>query len=650
VLTRADYKLIVGSFALLAGLVVAVVLLMSTFSQAMAIRWLRAPAQRSRLEIRQYAAILARETGPERLDRMRLRPDGVPPLFAAMALAGEGEAGLARLRADVAAATGERRVAAMAGIEYQQPGSLAPLLSSAADPVRWGEAVQAAALADTYSSVDFVREMDGHFIALFPGKAAIPAEIMAGYQHGLAGLYWDADETNALGAARAFHDNALRVYPELHKPAVRQKIKDSWTAYLAQVFGQRHAVRRGQDAVRAAAASTTNLPPAVLDTVNRFLLGRCAGNPISLTPRESWRQASTPVGETLLRRHGAALRALAASADGTLWASGGFDNLVHVWQVGRECNADAAVLAGHTLGVLAVAVSPDGTRVASAGLDGTIRLWDTDTGRQALVVTAGTHRVSALAFSADGAALAVASAGGAIRVLDAAGGAEPVALRRYPAEETMLISVAASGKRTVKPHAAGDPLPAGCSNELVAIRRPLAESTALTSIPGGTRLAASSLDRTILVYDTAKPDTTPLVLDKHGDAVLALAAAPDGSWLASGGADRRVMLWSLREKKPKPRLLKAHKSAVTALAVAPDGRHLASAGADGLVAVWDAARGKLVAAHPTDATVNALCYEPDGGALLLACDDGTLRRWTVTRRDERPFSFRDFALWLMKKD
>jgi WD40 repeat protein len=153
-----------------------------------------------------------------------------------------------------------------------------------------------------------------------------------------------------------------------------------------------------------------------------------------------------------------------------------------------------------------------------------------------------------------------------------------------------------------------------------------------------------------LVYDTAKPDTTPLVLDKHGDAVLALAAAPDGSWLASGGADRRVMLWSLREKKPKPRLLKAHKSAVTALAVAPDGRHLASAGADGLVAVWDAARGKLVAAHPTDATVNALCYEPDGGALLLACDDGTLRRWTVTRRDERPFSFRDFALWLMKKD
>jgi WD40 repeat protein len=650
VLTRSDYKLIVGSFALLVGLVVAVVLLMSSFSQAMAVRWLRAPAQRSRLEIRQYTEILARETGPERLDRMRLRPDGVPPLFAAMALACEGEAGLARLRADVDTATGERRVVAMAGIEYQQPGSLAPLLSSAADPVRWGEVVQAATLADTYSSVDFVREMDGHFIALFPGKAAIPAETMGGYQRGLAGLYWDPDETNALAAARAFHDNALRVYPELHKPAVLQKIRDSWTACLAQVFGQRHAVRRGQDAVRAAAASTTNLPPAVLDTVNRFLLGRCAGNPISLTPRESWRQASTPVGETLLRRHGAALRALAASADGTLWASGGFDNLVHVWRVGRASCADAAALAGHTLGVLAVAVSPDGTRVASAGLDGTIRLWDTETGRQALVLTAGTHRVSALAFSTNGAALAVASAGGGVRVLDAATGAERAALRRCPAEETMLVSVAVDGKRTVNPHAAGDPLPAGCSNELVAIRRPLAEATALAFIPGGTRLAASSLDRTILVYDTAKPDTTPLVLDKHGDAVLALAVAPDGSWLASGGADRRVVLWSLQTKKPKPRLLKAHKSAVTALAASPDGTQFASAGADGLVAVWDAARGKLVATHPTDVTVNALCYEPDGGALLLACDDGTLRRWTVTRRDERPFSFRDFALWLMKKD
>jgi hypothetical protein len=604
VLDRGDYKLFIGAFVLLAVLVSMLVLLISTFKQVMVVRWLSNPQQRSRLEIRQYVAILAEEKGVESLDSLRTRPDGMPSLFAAMALAGKGDAGVARLRSESETGSGERVIAAMAAMEYERPGSLLPFLKSTTDPVRWAAAVQAATLADIYSTVDFIRDMDGRFIALFPGRKAISAEVMGGYQRGLVGLRSDADNPESLAAALAFHADQLSQHPELYKPGVLKTIQDSWVTYLTRAFKQRGALYAGQEAVRAAVAGATNLPPYALEAANRFLAGRYPGNPLTLTltPRQA-----RPAGETLLRNDGISLRALALSADGRMYVSGGLDNLARVWRAGRE--SEPLTLTGHAFGILAVALSPDGTRIASVGLDGTIRLWDAASGRQTASVEAGTRRVSALAFSPDGATLAAGGPAGSIRLLDSDTGSERRVLRRHVAEVAIL---------------------------------------AFTS--GGKRLVAGSLDRSLSLWDLADVEAKPTILEKHGDAVWSLAVSPDGQWMASGAGDRRVMLWTIQDKKPTARVLKAHKSVVTALAASADGRRLASAGADRLLVVWDVARGKVSSAHPTDVTVNALQFAPDGKTLLLACEDGTLRRWALSGRDERPFSFGDFFLWLMKKD
>jgi WD40 repeat protein len=604
VLDRRDYKLFVGSFALLAVLVSLLVLLISTFKQVMAVHWLGKPQQRSRVEVRQYVAILAEDKGVEALDRLRLRPDGMPTLFAAMALAGKGDAGMARLRSEVEPGTGEQSIAAMAAIEYERPGSLLPYLKSAADPVRWTAAVQAATLADIYSAVDFLRDMDSRFIALFPGKQAISAEVLGGYQRGLVGLGSDADLPDPLAATLAFHAGQLRSHPELYKPGVLKKIQDSWVTYLTRAFEQRGALFVSQEAVRAAVSGATNLPPYALETANRFLAGRYPGNPLTLTPAA---ERALPAGETLLRRDGAALRALALSADGGTRVSGGFDNRVRAWSTGKE--AGPMTLTGHTFGILAVAVSPDGARIASAGLDGTIRLWDAATGRQMAAEAAGTRRVSALAFSPDGATLAAGGPAGSIRLLDGVTGSERRVLRRRSAEVT-----------------------------------------ALAFTPDGKRLIAGCLDRSLSLWNLTDAEAKPTVLEKHGDAVWSLSISPDGRWMASGAGDRRVMLWLFGGKMPQARTLKAHKSVVTSLAASADGKWLASAGADRLLVVWDAERGKVSSAHPTDVTVNALQFEPDGKTLMLACDDGTLRRWKISLRDERPFSFGDWALWLMRKN
>src|SRR5436190_2069799 len=68
------------------------------------------------------------------------------------------------------------------------------------------------------------------------------------------------------------------------------------------------------------------------------------------------------------------------SPDGKLFATGGKDQLVHLWDAatGKEIRR----LAGHQNWVDTLAFSPDGRLLASGSGDQTIRLWETATGKE----------------------------------------------------------------------------------------------------------------------------------------------------------------------------------------------------------------------------------------------------------------------------
>jgi WD40 repeat protein/serine/threonine protein kinase len=75
-----------------------------------------------------------------------------------------------------------------------------------------------------------------------------------------------------------------------------------------------------------------------------------------------------------IKAHGAGIRGVAFSPDGTRLASASIDRTIKLWDVAT--GDEVLNLRGHTGGVLGVAFSPDGNLLASAGRDGAVRIWD----------------------------------------------------------------------------------------------------------------------------------------------------------------------------------------------------------------------------------------------------------------------------------
>jgi WD40 repeat protein len=111
---------------------------------------------------------------------------------------------------------------------------------------------------------------------------------------------------------------------------------------------------------------------------------------------------------------------------------------------------------------------------------------------------------------------------------------------------------------------------------------------------------AFSPDRTMLAVGTGSKAGYILILDAltgremlrlhgHHSAISALAFWPDGARLASSSFDQRIGIWDLRDLSniPPARMLRGHKLEVWSLALMSDARTLASGCKDGEVCVWN---------------------------------------------------------------
>lgn len=202
-----------------------------------------------------------------------------------------------------------------------------------------------------------------------------------------------------------------------------------------------------------------------------------------------------------------------------------------------------------------VRFSPDGTRLALAGNDGTVRIFDSINGKLLLEFTtapsAGGGQLWQIAFSPDGQRLASANSDGA-HVWNATTGEKLLSFTGHgEGVRTSGIAFSPDGRwlASAGNDAAVRVWDAATGAELFVLTGHTASTFGVAFSPDGQLLATSSVDRTIKLWQLpgkGKAIAEPLTLQGNSGAVYRVAFSPDGSQLAAAGRNPVARVYALR--------------------------------------------------------------------------------------------------------
>ena len=300
--------------------------------------------------------------------------------------------------------------------------------------------------------------------------------------------------------------------------------------------------------------------------------------------------------------------AVAINPTGTRLATAGDDGTAKIWEVNLAAASPSAqavaTISDNGIPIWDVSFSPDGTRLMVAFDDGTARIWDTNSGDELFALMGHApgeydrpqNGVTGVDFSPDGSKLATAGDDGTARIWDAATGRELLVLRGHTPDFNATS--------------------------------PFLGVTAVAFNPDGSKVATTSTDDTVRIWDAASGESLLILTGHQGDSSH-VSFSPDGTRLASGSMDATAKVWDAGSGELLLTLI-GHSSLIYEVAFSPDGTLLATGGLDGTVKVWDANTGEvLLTLLGHSGTVESVVFSPDGTRLISSGQDGMVRVYVL---------------------
>jgi WD40 repeat protein len=359
--------------------------------------------------------------------------------------------------------------------------------------------------------------------------------------------------------------------------------------------------------------------------------------------------AKFTVDEELQPRYRPTCIPLTFSPDGRCLIGATPENTFSVWDI--ETDERIAHLTGHSFSLTALFLSPCRQFLASVDRDGNLRKWEIDkltTNTSIPVVTSLPKTINWVqyTYSSDGVLLAAMVSGTTITVLDVERNRkiatlvhkEVVQKVRFLQKGSQLvitgedtiqvwnIGESAPQSPAIRGHISvcgavkfspdGKTLAAGYWSGDIHIRdvqelklqttfrcEGLHMTRSIDCSPCGDKLAATSYDKTVRVWDLGKPDASPTELIGHQAVLYAVAFSPKGDLLVSADAKGVLGLWDV-ERDYKLRLFTKETDWIWAIAFSPDGKYLVSAHAEKRARLWNIESGEQITElsmiHPQD--------------------------------------------------
>ncbi|MCI0608410.1 MAG: hypothetical protein L0Z71_05035, partial [Anaerolineae bacterium] len=305
-------------------------------------------------------------------------------------------------------------------------------------------------------------------------------------------------------------------------------------------------------------------------------------------------------------------RGMAFNQSGDLFAFGDGEGAITIYDVNSN-QTWSEKLRGHSGNVLSLAFADDLNMFASGGQDGKVILWELDRKR----LEQEFDKAQSITYNQAGDTIAVLSDNNlslydsnsrsvlgrpflvtaSNRIWEFFPDAQRIVASDYPGGETVFVWDIQTGRLD------GEPIP-----------HPTSRINEVNLSPDGKLLATTSSRGDAWIFLRELPSRKLIVLKYGSTAFTSIDFSPDSSLLASGTSDGKILLWDMPTYTPKVPPWTGHSDWVSSVAFSPNGKYLASGGADRVVKIWNSKTGQPFGAPLVGHTalIRGLAFSSDG--------------------------------------